>query len=51
MLKEIGRQAREELERFLGCRVYLGLFVRVQKNWRRDRRVLGEFGYRMPRGG
>ncbi|MBZ4660490.1 MAG: hypothetical protein JG766_2413, partial [Desulfacinum sp.] len=28
-----------------------GLFVRVQKNWRRDRRVLGEFGYRMPRGG
>ncbi|SMC17456.1 GTP-binding protein Era [Desulfacinum hydrothermale DSM 13146] len=49
MLQEIGRQARQDLERFLGCRVYLGLFVRVQKNWRRDRRVLGEFGYRMPK--
>ncbi len=50
-LKEIGRQAREDVERLLGCRVYLGLYVRVQKNWRRDRRVLGEFGYRLPRGG
>ncbi len=50
-LKEIGRQAREDMERLLGCRVYLGLYVRVQKNWRRDRRVLGEFGYRVPRKG
>ncbi|MEJ5347120.1 MAG: GTPase Era [Desulfosoma sp.] len=50
-LKEIGRQAREDVERLLGCKVYLGLYVRVQKNWRRDRRVLGEFGYRLPRGG
>lgn len=50
-LKEIGRRAREDVERLLGCRVYLGLFVRVQKNWRRDRRVLGEFGYRLPRKG
>lgn len=49
-LKEIGRLAREDVERLLGCRVYLGLYVRVQKNWRRDRRVLGEFGYRWPRG-
>jgi len=49
-LKEIGRQAREDMERLLGCRVYLGLYVRVQKNWRQDRRVLGEFGYRLPRG-
>lgn len=45
-LKEIGRLAREDVERLLGCRVYLGLYVRVQKNWRRDRRVLGEFGYK-----
>ncbi|MGQ9670340.1 MAG: GTPase Era [Desulfosoma sp.] len=49
-LKEIGRLAREDVERVLGCRVYLGLHVRVQKNWRRDRRVLREFGYRWPRG-
>jgi GTP-binding protein Era len=45
MLKEIGSQARRDIEVLLGCRVYLGLFVRVQKNWRKDRRALQEFGY------
>ena len=45
MLKEIGRQARLEIETFLGCHIYLGLFVRVQKNWRKDPRALREFGY------
>lgn len=46
MLKEIGRQARLEIEAFLGCHVFLSLFVRVQKNWRKDPRALREFGYR-----
>lgn len=46
MLKEIGKQARMEIETFLGCRVFLSLFVRVQKNWRKDLRALAEFGYR-----
>ncbi|MCE5336493.1 MAG: GTPase Era [Desulfobacteraceae bacterium] len=46
MLKEIGKQARKEIETFLGCHVYLSLFVRVQKNWRKDLRALAEFGYR-----
>jgi GTP-binding protein Era len=46
MLKEIGKQARREIETFLGCHIYLGLFVRVQKNWRKDPRALLEFGYR-----
>ncbi len=46
MLKEIGKQARKEIEAFLGCHVYLALFVRVQKNWRKDPRALLEFGYR-----
>jgi GTPase len=46
MLKEIGTQARKEIETFLGCHVYLNLFVRVQKNWRKDPRALLEFGYR-----
>ena len=46
MLKEIGKQARMEIETFLGCHIYLGLFVRVQKNWRKDPRALLEFGYR-----
>lgn len=48
MLKEIGRLAREDIERFLGCHVYLSLFVRVQEKWRRDVRVLGEFGFKIP---
>jgi GTP-binding protein Era len=46
MLKEIGTQARKEIEVFLGCHVFLNLFVRVQKNWRKDPRALLEFGYR-----
>lgn len=45
MLKEIGKQARKDMEVLLGCRIYLGLFVRVQKDWRKDRRTLTEFGY------
>jgi len=49
MLKEIGKQARREIETFLGCHIYLGLFVRVQKNWRKDPRALLEFGYRQSR--
>jgi GTP-binding protein Era len=46
MLKEIGKQARADIEALLGCHIYLGLFVRVQKNWRKDPRALNEFGYR-----
>jgi GTP-binding protein Era len=45
MLKEIGKQARLEIETLLGCHIYLGLFVRVQKDWRKDPRALQEFGY------
>jgi len=44
-LKAIGSLAREEIEYFLGTRVYLKLFVRVQKNWSRDTRALRRFGY------
>jgi GTP-binding protein Era len=44
-LKEIGQAARREIERFLGARVYLNLFVRVEKNWRRNPRALRRFGY------
>ena len=45
MLKEIGKQARKDMEALLGCHVYLGLFVKVQKNWRKNSRLLAEFGY------
>jgi GTPase len=44
-LKQIGQAAREDIERLLDTRVYLELFVRVQKNWTRDTRALRKFGY------
>jgi GTP-binding protein Era len=45
MMKQVGEQARLELERLLGCRVYLALWVTVEPQWRQDARQLGELGY------
>ncbi len=45
MLKKIGTLARREIERFLGTKVYLELFVRVKKDWTTNERSLREFGY------
>ncbi|MCS6830082.1 MAG: GTPase Era [Armatimonadota bacterium] len=45
MLKQIGREAREQLELFLGSKVYLELVVKVMPDWRRDPRALRELGY------
>ena len=44
-LKQIGTRSREQIEQMLGCKVYLKLFVRVQKNWRKDTRAIRRFGY------
>ena len=44
-LKQIGQAARTDIENLLDTRVYLELFVRVQKNWTRDTRALRNFGY------
>ena len=44
-LKQIGSEARRDIERLLDTHVLLKLFVRVQKNWRRDTRALARFGY------
>lgn len=44
-LKKIGEEARKDIERLLGSKVFLKLFVRVQKNWSRDTRALRRFGY------
>lgn len=44
-LKEIGQAARLDIERLLGGRLMLHLFVRVEKNWSRDARRLTRFGY------
>jgi GTP-binding protein Era len=43
-VKRIGTAAREELERFLGARVYLDVHVRVKPEWRDDARVLQQLG-------
>jgi GTP-binding protein Era len=45
MLKEIGRLAREEIEALLGVRVFLELWVKVEKNWREDLRALHRLGF------
>jgi len=44
-LKSIGEDARKDMEKMLDSRVYLKLFVRVQKNWSRDTKALRRFGY------
>lgn len=44
-LKEIGSASRADLEEFLGSKVFLKTFVRVQKNWTRDGKSLKNFGY------
>ncbi|MBN1681718.1 MAG: GTPase Era [Anaerolineae bacterium] len=49
MLKTISQQAREEIEHFIGTRVYLELWVKVLKNWRHDEHALRRLGYRIPR--
>ncbi len=43
-IKHIGQAARRELERVLGRRVYLELFVRVQEDWTKHEARLKEFG-------
>jgi GTPase len=45
MLKEIGRFARKEIESLLGVRVFLELWVKLEKNWRDDPRALHRLGF------
>jgi GTP-binding protein Era len=44
-LKRIGQRAREEMERTFGCKVYLGLWVKVRKGWTENAGVLKSLGY------
>ncbi|QSS98994.1 GTPase Era [Pontibacillus sp. ALD_SL1] len=46
MLKEIGQRARKDIESLLGTKIYLELFVKVQKDWRNRANQLQEYGYR-----
>lgn len=44
-LKDIGRQARQDIERFLGEKVYLELWVKVKENWRNLDNFINEMGF------
>lgn len=46
MLKIIGSEARQELERMLGRKVFLSLFVKVKPRWREDPAFLGAVDWR-----
>ena len=46
MLKDIGIKARRDIENLLGDKVYLELWVKVQKGWRDKQTYLKDFGYR-----
>ncbi len=48
MIKRIGTLARRELVETLDCRVYLELFVKVERNWTRSRRGLKRVGFLSP---
>lgn len=45
MIKEIGVQARKDIEEFIGSKVYLELFVKVKPKWRDNDLKLKEYGY------
>ncbi len=46
MLKEIGKRARTDIENLLGNKVFLELWVKVQKDWRNKMTQLRDFGFR-----
>jgi GTPase len=48
MIKSIGRDARHQIEDLLGTRVYLELWVKVRKKWRKDEKELRRLGYALP---
>ena len=45
-IKRVGSEARKDLEYCFGKKVYLDLFVKVNKNWRNDKNQLKRFGYK-----
>jgi GTP-binding protein Era len=44
-LKRVGTEARKDLEKFFNKKIHLELYVKVNKNWRNDKRQLRRFGY------
>lgn len=46
MLKKISTYSRQDIEKFLGSKVYIRLWVKVRKNWRDDNNHLKSLGYK-----
>lgn len=44
-LKEVASFARQDMERFLGCKVFLTTYVKVKEDWRNRPELLKDFGY------
>jgi GTP-binding protein Era len=44
-LKKVGVEARKDIEEFLGKKVFLSLYVKVEKDWRNKEKKLKDFGY------
>ena len=47
MLKEIGTQARQEMETLFGAKVNLQCWVKVKEDWRNRQGLLNGFGYKL----
>ena len=45
MLKQVGQLARKDIERMLGTKVYLDLWVKVKEGWRNNQYQMRNFGY------
>ena len=45
MLKKVSTQARQDMERFMGTKVYLQTWVKVKENWRDNPAAIQNFGY------
>jgi len=45
MIKQLGTEARKDIEQFLGRKVFLELFVKVRPKWRDNELMLREYGY------
>lgn len=46
-LKKVGAMARKDIEKFFGKKVYMEMFVKVEKDWRNRDTLLKNFGYRL----
>ncbi|GIO65587.1 GTPase Era [Paenibacillus cookii] len=45
LLKEVGKQARQDIQNLLGSKIFLELWVKVKKDWRNQERVLRDLGF------